>query len=50
MYCSVGETFTLQFGAVVTAYNRAASAINNIGTEFETSRAPICAIRWSRRH
>ncbi len=34
---AVGQAFTMQFFAVAKAYNRAASSINNIGPEFETS-------------
>ena len=34
---AVGQAFTMQSFAVAKAYNRAASSINNIGPEFETS-------------
>jgi uncharacterized delta-60 repeat protein len=34
---AVGQAFTIQFFAMATAYNRAASSVNNIGPEGETS-------------
>jgi uncharacterized delta-60 repeat protein len=36
-HIAVGQAFTLQFGAVSTAYNRAAVGFNGIGSEFATS-------------
>ena len=41
---AVGQAFTLEFFADATAYNRAASSVNNIGPEFETSAAAYLGI------